>query len=106
MSKLGYWQECRFMKASTVRSEKVYGKVVPVRYMQLDISARSDRDGRALNKRFLVARILNKRLQAFCDKLPPGCEIRARLYASGYHTEAESNKIATPIDVFEIIAFI
>lgn len=103
MSKLGYWQNALFVRASVERNEMINGKEHAVRYAQLDISARSDRDGHALNKRFICVRVLAKDLRRFLDRIAPGAPCRCRLYASGWRTLEESNCVSSPIDLYEIV---
>lgn len=103
MSKLGYWQTCQILRVSEKRATSDHGKLCVCYYLELDVSARNANTNAALNKRYLVVRILNKKLQEFCLRLRLPCWAKVRLYASGFRDRAQANKLGAPLDVYEII---
>jgi len=102
MAKLGYIQEGRVVKVSIVYTMNINGNSKPCRYLMMDISARSDR-GTRLNSRYLVVRVVNKKLITFMDRLQPDALVRTRLYACGFRTIAECNRYTSPIECYEIV---
>lgn len=103
MSKLGYWQDCDILRISEERATADHGKEVVCYYLELDISARDANNGRALNKRYLVVRVLNKKLQQFLLKQSYPRPARLRLYASGFRDREQANRKGSPLDVYEVI---
>lgn len=103
MSKLGYWQECAILRISEERSTSDHGKEVVCYYLELDISARDANSGKSLNKRYLVVRVLNKKLQQFLLKQRFPSPARLRLYASGFRDRDQANRKGSPLDVYEVI---
>lgn len=105
MSKLGYIQECRLLRVSRDMSTDDHGKAVACAYVELDVSARNRLTGGALNKRYLVARVLNSKLIAKLRKMTCPCWVVLRLYASGYRDRDRANRCACAIDVYEILDY-
>lgn len=103
MSKLGYWQECQLLRISQEKTTADHGKVVPCLYLELDISARDANTHKALNKRYLVVRVLNKKIQSFVTRLELPAWVNVRLYASGFRDRDKANRFGSPLDVYEII---
>lgn len=102
MGKLGYWQECTILEVSTKDlTTSDHGKEVGCKYLRIDISARNLNTGAALNKRYLVVRVLNKKLMEFFEFLEYPVRAKLRLYASGYRRIEDSNRCACAIDVYE-----
>lgn len=104
MSKLGYWQECTILEMSSKDLTTAdHGKDVKCKYLRIDISARNLNTGAALNKRFLVVRVLNKKLMEFFEFLEYPVRASLRLYASGYRNIEDSNRCSCAIDVYECV---
>lgn len=103
MSKLGYWQDCQVLRVSSQRFTSDHGKEVSCCYLELDISARNATTNAALNKRYLVVRVLNKKIQSFVSKLRTPANASIRLYASGFRDREQANRFGSPLDVYEII---
>lgn len=103
MGKLGYWQECDILRISDERSCDDNGKRSECRYLELDISARDANTGRALNKRFLVVKVVNKKLVKFLLGCNFPTRARLRLFASGFRDRERANRLGASLDVFECI---
>lgn len=105
MGKLGYIQECQLLRVSKDMQTDSHGKMVACAYVELDVSARNRMTGGALNKRYLVARVLNSKLIAKFRKMEFPCWVVLRLYASGYRDREKANRCACAIDVYEILDY-
>ncbi len=103
MGKLGYWQDCKILRMSDVKKTADHGKETSCIFLELDISALDANSGKALNKRFLVVRVLNKKFITFLSKLNFPCSATLRLYASGYRNISDANRRGSSVDVYEII---
>lgn len=103
MSKLGYMQDCTILRISDERTCDDNGKRSECRYLELDISARDANTGRALNKRFLVVRVINKKLIKFLLDCNFPTRARLRLFASGFRDRERANRLGASLDVFEVI---
>lgn len=102
MARLGYLQECRILRMSADKTCNDHGKVVNCRYLELDISARNAMTEQRLNIRYLVVRVINKKIIAQLQNLSLPCSVRLRLYASGYRDRSRANRCACAIDVYEL----
>lgn len=103
MGKLGYMQECTILRLSDERSCDDNGKRSDCRYLELDISARDANTGRALNKRFLVVRVINKKLIKFLLGCALPARAKLRLYASGFRDRERANRLGAALDVYECV---
>lgn len=103
MGKLGYMQECTILRISDERTCDDNGKRSECRYLELDISARDANTGRALNKRYLVVRVVNKKLIRFLLAQTYPLHARLRIYASGFRDRERANRLGASLDVFEVI---
>lgn len=103
MGKLGYIQDCVLLRVSRDMTCNSHGKEVSCAYVELDISAVNKATGVALNKRYLVARVLNQKLIRQLRNIDTPAWVTLRLYASGYRKREDANRCACAIDVYEIV---